>query len=447
LRAFVKNLFKVELSLALILSISFLGLAIPYGFPLFSPLVLLLSINFYREGKLYFKLNLGSISFYVCIIFYILGMIYSGGIIYDQNKAEVNNIISICVLLPIIMSFKKANWRGFINIYSSIFSGIMFLIAIFSLCKFYLLLKGVKLSFLLTGLESDIYYPWGTSLVTDYNMFSYAMFGGVFASAYCLSKSQSLVSRIFYFLASSTMILSILWSGSRRGWIVLAMLMISAIYLISAKAFMTLIYNKKFSKRKALWKVIGIIVLLTIVICVFNSLSSGNSHSQTSKEFGKLVYRFSTIYGENSSLTRSFSDRTMLLQYANTLISKYSIFELLFGQGFDYIREYGSYVNNTFPGQGIYVTESYPHNPIVSAILYSGMIGALCVLVLMLFPFLGFFKQRKLIQSSGLLSLYLVSLLFLIPASNTIFSIKPFLLLLGMGISLAGESIKMEGSS
>jgi len=93
LRAFVKNLFKVELSLALILSISFLGLAIPYGFPLFSPLVLLLSINFYREGKLYFKLNLGSISFYVCIIFYILGMIYSGGIIYDQNKAEVNNII------------------------------------------------------------------------------------------------------------------------------------------------------------------------------------------------------------------------------------------------------------------------------------------------------------------------------------------------------------------
>lgn len=491
MKAFVENLFKVEVGLSLILSLSFLGLAMPYGFPIFFPLILIFCLKVYSQDKFYFKLNIGFVIFYICVLFYLIGMIYSGGIIYNRNKAELPNIISISALLPIIMSFRKDNWRIFLNIHSQIISLVMLAVAILSFYKFYLLVNGTKIDFLLKDPTSNA-YPWGTSLVSDYNMFSYAMFAGAFASAYCLSKSQSLTSQFFYFLASSTMIMSIVWSGSRRGWIVLTILIVLLICYIAIKVFTTLLLNQSFSKVKAIKKLVAIFIVLGLVSSLFvalsprHSLQARNSKPYTesesyvstscsesfdsclspldsdgsaipayfseggegssqklpssyiknpnSQEFSKLKSRFSTIYGQNSNVTKSFSSRTMLWGYANTLISSYSIGELLFGKGFDYITAYGTYVNNNFSNRR-YVVESYPHNPVISAVHYSGLIGAGFVTLLIILPILNLYKHRKIIANNYLLALYVVSLLFLTISSNTVFSIKPFLLLIAMGIS------------
>ena len=493
MKAFVENLFKVEVALSLILSLSFLGLAMPYGFPIFFPLIIIFCLKVYSQDKFYFRLNIGFVVFYICVLFYLIGMIYSGGIIYDRNKAELPNIISISALLPIIMSFKKDNWKIFLNIHSQMISLVMLGVSILSFYKFYLLVNGTKIDFLLKDPTRSA-YPWGTSLVSDYNMFSYAMFAGAFASAYCLSKSQSLISQFFYFFASSTMIMTIVWSGSRRGWIVLTILISLLICYVAIKVFTTLLLNKSFSKAKAIKKLVAIFIVLGLVSSLFvalsprQSLQARNSKQNTesesyvstscsesfdsclspldsdgsaipaylseggegegsqqklpssyiknpnSQEFSKLKSRFSTIYGQNSNVTKSFSSRTMLWGYANTLISNYSIWELLFGKGFDYITAYGVYVNNNFSNRR-YVVESYPHNPVISAVHYSGLIGAGFVTLLIIMPILNLYKQRKIIVCNYLLALYVVSLLFLTISSNSVFSIKPFLLLIAMGIS------------
>ncbi len=440
MKLFTEKLVTGEFAIALLLSISFVGLAIPYGFPLFSLLLLFFVISLYIQGKFCIRLNIEFIIIYLCILFYFIGIVYSDGIIYKHNKVEITNIISFSALLPIMMSFKKSNWSKFINFYNKAMALLMLGVSILSIYKFYLLLNGIKLNFLLAYI-GDGMYPWGTSLVSDYNMFSYAMFAGIFASTYCLSMSRSIISQIFYFAGSSIMITAIIWSGSRRGWIVLALLSIILICYISAICFIKLIYNQHISSRKVIKIILAVLSIGILIISLLRELISSRINSIPSGEFANLVDRFSTIYGENASLVKSFSDRTILWEYAKKLIGEYSLIEFLLGKGFDYLTLYGEYITNNFP---VVVIESYPHNPIISAIHYSGLIGAVFVTLIIILPIIKMYEQKRLLQKSGLLSLYAVSLLFLIPTLNTIFSIKPFLLLIGIGISLRNKSHKVR---
>ncbi len=429
----LNNLLRIEFALALILLISLVGLAIPYGFPIFLPLVILYFTKFFLTQKLALRINLGFLLLYLGIVFYLTGILHSGGTLYELVKVDLANLISIAAFLPMVMGLTVEQTKRFIDTYNRLTGIVIFLIACFSLYKYYRLLQGEQIGFLVKLVPSGT-YPWGTSLIYDYNMFAYAMFAGLFASAYCLSISKSFKAKIFYLFTLFIILISIIFAGSRRGWTVLALLLFCVIVSKLSKFFIQLIFKR--IKIKNLKTFVAILIGSLVIAFIYYSVQAP-TQAIHSYEFTKLIGRFSTIFGENANFFKTFSDRFALWEYAESLIVKYSKFDFLFGNGFDYLPAYGTYATNTFL-DGSY-PESYPHNPIISAIHYSGIIGAIVVSGIIIQPLLNMYMKRKLIKKSGFISLYIVSLLFLLPAANTIFSIKPFLLLIGIGISLPHE--------
>jgi O-antigen ligase len=85
-----------------------------------------------------------------------------------------------------------------------------------------------------------------------------------------------------------------------------------------------------------------------------------------------------------------FSDRTTRWQFAkDNWNMKFRWYHKLFGHGFDYMEWYGE----KFMGDS--KKFDWPHNPFISTILYSGIIGLVFYLLLLLKVFMLYIEYRK----------------------------------------------------
>lgn len=415
---------RKEVSIAILLSISMVTVIFPYGFPLFGVLVAAFSFLHFITNKVKFRFSIGFFLFYLCVLFYFLGLLQNEGTMYNRNKSEIINMVSFLLVWIMLSDLTRDKYKTVVDIFAKITANICFVTAAFSLVKFYALLNGTNFAFL----YSDTDYPLGTSLVKDYNMFAYGIFAGLLMTVYLMNKSKTTFAITYYSLGLLFCTLSILFSGSRRGWVVAA---IVAIFLL-VKLFFFLVNFVKNHKRIVRVGMVFSYVTVMVILCF--KLFGIEINVANSTEFEKIQYRFETMQSNN--IDSSFSERTIRWEYSFDMIREMNVLQLAFGNGFGYLTDFA----NRFNPQ---ITEDYPHNPIISAFLYSGLFGTVALLFLLGWSIYQTLSNRHILGSYFVL-IYLISWPFILISTNTIFSVKMFLMLLVVVSSIPSRSINVR---
>lgn len=107
--------------------------------------------------------------------------------------------------------------------------------------------------------------------------------------------------------------------------------------------------------------------------------------------------------------------------YAWQIFQNYTISQKLIGNGFEYLELYNE---KFYPNKD---KIDYPHNPIISSFLYSGIIGGLVYIWFLLTSLYYYYKYRK--EFGLLFILYLVTGFFIFFSYNSHFSIPAFSML------------------
>lgn len=414
---------KSENSLMILLVIAVISMTYPYGFPLFSIVACFIGILKLFTGRLKLRINIGLILLFINVLLYFWGMTLTGGNIYNNNFSDITNIFTYFIVWILLSDLEYENYSILLDKVSKYVLLFSFVISIIALYKFSLLINGIRLEQYFIGGD----YPGGTSLVRDYNMFSLALSIGLISGVYRLTKSVKLFNIFYYLIASLTIASTILFAGSRRGWIVLGLV---TLFLIAL-----LIKNILRTHPVKIFKFSFAAISIFLFLYLANSVWNIEEMVKNSVQFQKLQFRFSTLTGilENSD-TESLSSRSVRWDYAATLYNNSNIFEMFFGSGFDYLEKFGSQFAKT--------SEDYPHSPFYSALLYSGIFGLVSLLSLLIFTAVKLLRNIKQTPFYFTLSV-LICCLFGFVSSNSIFSINLFFILLMVAISIPQQNTKI----
>ena len=409
--------FNLPRTLAAVVCLAVYSQAISYGIPLFFLVALMLFIWFgLIRKRLTVPLNVGTIFFFGTLTFYCIGLLRTGHA-YAETNRDLRNALDLVLIMPLLFSQNPRELLIFNNSVQSMNSSCSALIALLGLYKFELLAHDVEINLLVVA---DRPYPQGSSLVTDYNFFAFAMLVGTISSIFCIRRSSTLWGKIYHQAAFLISAVALALSGSRRGWVTEAVLMaaLCGLIVLSMSRFpvnprcrTTYNLNPQHLRLGAAF----LIVFCLAAVFLFAYLRFVDRASQDQTE--GLRYRLLTL----SDPAQAFAPRSQRWEYSLQLLGDYSPQELLFGHGFDYLRLFA----NRFKMDSI---EDYPHNPVISAALYSGLPGALWVSSFLVVAGLRFYARRK--DDPYFAILYAVALLFVLPSLNSLFSVKALGLLL-----------------
>lgn len=410
---------KSENSVSILLGVAILSMSYPYGFPLFGVIAIFFGVLKIVTRRFKIRINIGFIIFFLTVLGYMLGLSLSQGKIYSNNISDITNIISFFVIWALLSDLNKDNYPVLLHKFAKYAVFVSFIVATISLYKFYKLLGNEYLQRFYFG----DFYPAGTSLVRDYNMFSFALIAGLIMSVYLLSQAKKL-SHMFYFLiAFATIFTSVLFAGSRRGWIV-------AIIVAAFVLFLLIKFLVRFDKN--LVKIIrfGLIVSsVAVFIYLLSILFQVDIDLENSDQIVKMQYRFETL--KFNQAEGSFSERTMRWEYATQRYNESNIIQFLLGSGFDYLPDYAKKFSPN-------LQEDYPHNPFLSALLYSGLAGLVIILILFGWTIISAKNNIKTLGGYYTL-LYFISWIFILVSANSIFSITLFVTLMLIIISVPSK--------
>ena len=110
--------------------------------------------------------------------------------------------------------------------------------------------------------------------------------------------------------------------------------------------------------------------------------------------------------------------RKMRWEYAFHLFSGYSLTGKLFGNGFSYLKRFGE----KFRGSAN--SYEYPHNPLISSLLYSGVIGAGIYLFFVVYTFILYLRNLNALRYFFLL--FLVTMVYMTLSGNSHFSVPAY---------------------
>lgn len=402
---------KSENNVAIILTLVLLSMSYPYGFPLFSFVVLFFVVLKFISGNLKIRINIGFSLFFLCVLAYILGVFLNGGKIYSYNKSDLTNIIAFFLVWLLLSDLTRDKFPKLIHQFAKYSVFVCSAVAIISLYKFYKLTNGVYIE----AFFNDGVYRQGTSLVKDYNMFSLALLSGLVMSIYLISKSKKVSHSLYSFASFALIFTSVIFAGSRRAWVLAILMVLVMVFLI-----IKYIFTHRFEKNvKQLLKYGLIISVVSLFVFLFTVLFDVDLIQNTG-QFESLKKRFDTLQLEQ--VDDSFSSRTNRWDYAIELYSDYNPLQLFVGSGFSYLPKFGSAFQRG--------AESYPHNPFLSSLLYSGLVGVLIFVVTLTWSIAVAIRNRKII-SLHFTFIYLISWMFLFISSNSFFS-NPLLILLMM---------------
>lgn len=393
------NLQKVyEGTFSFVILLLVFGLTFPYGLPIYTPLVFLFFIIALINNKVRLKINVSIILFLLTICSYVWGMVLNQGVLYTNNISDITNIVMLLLLFLSITNldnkeYKRMKRKAHVLITISSIS-----VSIFSLYKFYLLLNNQRLDFLYNG----SYYPVGTSLMSDYNMYSLGMLIGLISITYLIINSDSL--KVGYLLMYSYLpvILAVFFSSSRRGLLMLIVLVILIIVQLMRKSEIL----KSFRNKLLFLSIAG----TTTIIALF--FSENINIQITNTLFLENVLNRSLGVAD---ITNTVSSRTIRWDYSIKLIEDFTIPQAIFGNGFKYL----DFLGNIFkPG-----FEEYPHNFFLSTLLYSGILGLVIIVFLLLSVIVrGLINFKQIGVDMNLM--FIIGLIFMLVSGNSIFSSK-----------------------
>jgi hypothetical protein len=427
---------KLPEALAAIFCVSLYSLAFPYDVPLFFPLTVVLFFWFgLVRRQLMVSINLGICLFVVCLLFFLLGVIHSG-FIYHETQGELQNIAGVLLLTPLLFRLRtRSDFYRFRNTTQVTGSLLSATIAATGLYKFKLMTDGVNID--MFWVESRP-YPWGSSLVVDYNFFAFALLIGALSALFCLNRSESLREKSIHVVCFSLCSVAMALAGSRRGWVLETVLFLALLFvLLFASLRLLLRLRQGFSVSRRAVKAFVWIVLAMVVgfgAGIYKSRGPLLDNAVMQEQIRLLTFRFSTLADPD----QAFEERSARWRYTTELLANYTPAELLFGQGFGYLQQFASAFQTRADG------EDYPHNPILSAALYSGVVGAFWPVLFLVVAALEYYKYRHV--DWFFFIVYLFSLWFVLVSFNTLFTAKffPLLLLMPWVVKSVADSVPYE---
>jgi hypothetical protein len=357
-------------------------------------------------------------------------MTLSDGIIYKTNMREIKNILGILLIAFMIVEMTEEKYKKFINIYSQIVAVVLTFSAFISAYSFFSVLTGRNLG--LMGITRGKKFI-GIGLSGSYNMFALGMFAGLLAVCHCFSKAKSTVAKTLYLISIGIMIIVIALAGSRRGWIVLFLLISYYLVKICILNLKTITRHIRRIRVNTIRVFVSILLVFVLSSSVF-FLSKNKIRIVKPHQLRRITFRFNTIFSREGDFEAAFSKRTMRWHYAGYVLDGYNVWKLLLGGGFDYINEYGLQFNSaTFEGN--------PHNIFISAMFYSGIVGLGLLIAMVGLGGMRLLERRKLFGEQFIL-LFIVCLVFVTLGAHSLFSVRLLPLILLTIFSVRGSESK-----
>lgn len=378
---------------------------------------------FRKESKL--SLNIGIVLVFICVCFYMWGIFFSKGKFYNSNFVDILNIICFLMFLFVVNQLNQKGYRIAYNLTKKIVIPLMSVLSVLALYKYYMLTKGV---FLPQYQFSNGQYIYGTSLTTDNNMFALAMTIALIMGVTLLRELKTISMIVFYFFATVPIAFTLIFSGSRRAYLIISIIIV--IELI--KWVINSLKGLKIVKSAIILYFIVFAASLFGAYIIFFNVKIDLVSILNDPQINMTIQRLMTV--QPSNFLESFLPRSDRWYYSIELFYVSSLNQGIFGQGFNYLYLFV----DRFPS---YVAEDYPHNPLLSALLYSGMLGSVAVFSLITVSFYKVIKYKDFFGKDFLL-IYFITFIFIFISGNSIFSFKLFIFL--MSFSLLGNVIFKE---
>ncbi len=413
-------------------SIWFLRMVLPGIKYIFIPAVFLLLVF----SVIYFKRTIFNKLLFIEYIktFYpliILGVFYIIGILFSRNLYNIclKDMTELLVALFFLyFLFISVHGVHSVQHLKQIFRKITSLIGVFSVLAAVLGLMNLALK--LQGIEI-VSNSIGSSLNMDVNFYALFSFLGIISFLPILIKPIKPLKRTYIQSVLFVLILNIFFSYSARSLFLLGVtiLLLILLQLVNLKKGISDNIKSLSGNTRVLTYILLILICGLFVIF---------KHTTFIKENITPVYSdyqsvFSASEKDNYANFLHEAFKTEKLTYAYEIFRQQSFLQKLFGNGFLYLEKFGERFYNN-PGK-----LDYPHNPILSSLLYSGMVGSLFVLSFLL---ISLYYGLIYIRKYPLFSLMLfISLVFIFFSGNSIFSVPIFLFLFSLSFLIRHQEI------
>ena len=291
----------------------------------------------------------------------------------------------------------------------------------------------------------DWSYPAGTSMSGDYNFYSLSCIIALVSGAYLFQKGELGKNYFGYMFILS---IAIVLSGSRRSLLLFPLFTTISVLLIAYKSKGMILIQRIIA---------GLIIMLlapTIISIYFFGMNPVHKNEMAKAlhmkskvvktEMSKLSFRYLTILQPKANYREFFKENwyvkdgtTIVLpgykipdeekttygsrierwKYAFSLFTnKFSYSQKVLGNGFNYMSNYANRFNLLWK-----TPYDYPHNPVLAALLYGGLIGM--VFLIAYFVYWSFVMFRNFQSLLVLFWMAVSSMVYILSSGNTIFSI------------------------
>ena len=365
----------------IVITLPLLGQAFLYpgSIPLFLPFAILLApatalLRISDEGVA--GLLVGDSAFMaisaVTVLTYIYGVLIS---IEFQGQSILREIANGIVAMMVVFSIANSSWTAtdrnkLVNTlaWAMLVTGVF--VSVLGAWKFWLFVStGERLDFVVAG--TGTVYPWGTSLVTDYNFYALTILVAILSAMFLYAERGPMI-QVTLALAIVGMIAVGSLAGSRRFWVVTPVFIgLQALWMVSRSGIRR--YSVLFSTL--------VLCLVGMPIAVLNS--ADDSIWRNVGEGLDLQIRFMSIFDSS----RGFGT-VGRFEYWYIAVDRLEGMVPWIGSGFDYLTRFSC---QYFGCIGTY----YPHMPILSAYLYGGWIAAIAALALYAYITVAGFRLLK----------------------------------------------------
>ena len=405
----------------IVLVLPFLGQGIPYpgGVPLFLPFAMLLlpaTLLLAVADRGVSGLQLGDATFNLICILIVISYVY--GIVLSTDfpgvylfRETTTGLVAIAVAFTVANSdWDERQRRQLVRVVAWVLLLIGAFVAIIGAWKFYLFVtRGEVLGFILAASSGG--YPWGTSLVSDYNFYALTILAAILSALYLADGRPAVVQIALALLVAGLIVVGFL-AGSRRFWVA------APLFVIAQLAWMM---HRSGARRLLPLSATFLAVLLAVPVVLGRFTDASLADVMTSG--WDLQLRLRTLLDAESGLGSRFE----LWQSAAHRLSGATPWV---GSGFDYMRWFSCEFGDC-SGAG------YPHMPVLSAYLYGGVIAAALTLALYIYTVVaGLRLAADGSAGAWLIFPLLATFVFAAISSNGPFSIRAHVLLGALCVGL-----------
>jgi len=413
---------KSEFSFIAVLLLWILRMVLPGVTNMFIPAFIALSLLFFVQYKNIYWSKRFVMEFITAFnpllilsFFYLVGIAITGKF-YIYNYKDLGELLIALVFLffYFILIHRRQRQESFYIIYRKIllFFGVSSLIiAVFGLLNFYLELY-------YTPLISNT--PFGTAINNNKNFYALFSFLGIISYVPLMNRKQSFRNSFAIQIGILVLVFNTILSFSYEAIVILGILLLALVAFQVVTLFGSKRYRILASNSRLL--LLASIMLLGVYFV-----------SNTSVESSSRILKYVRAYNYNVDKFNTDAFSIERLDYALRLYDKQPFINKIFGGGFHYYEAFGQKYIGT---EGAL---AYANNPIVSALLYSGVLGALFTL---LFFIISIYYGISYLRTYPSFSLMLFTvLLFTFFSVSTIFNGPIFLFIFSLSFLIRYQEI------